>query len=131
MPATQIAPSTTETTTTRTHSFYLPGEYGSGYGFDVDLHGNVTNPASQLKYETLKATGEWEGVRYDDHGIETFTHSYRAPALYRCGCGERFYGDGDHACRCGKAYNASGQEIDRHALTCSAFAAGYDCMCFE
>ena len=131
MTATLVEPSRVEEWVERFHEFDRADMPGAGWSFPVDESGNRTNrnPASDANYaDALKGVADGTVI---DHGIRAQHHRYRNPAVYRCRCGQTFPGSGDHQCACGRWYNASGQELDPHAMECPTYAAGYDCMCGE
>jgi hypothetical protein len=86
---------------------------GASYGFPCDENGNL------IDFEKLHAAAK-ENYRKCVNGeydvepgeVVKYQWSYTKPAEGTCGCGNKVILDGDTVCgRCGRLYNASGQEL--------------------
>jgi hypothetical protein len=129
MSATLITRSGHETIVSYTRDFEWADMPGAGFGFDCDEQGVpvLRSPAAQANWDMCLAGQDAAGKLIIDHGIRRDERTVFNPATYACECGREFWGDGDTLCPCGRAYNAVGQSLDPHALTCDAYANGFEC----
>ena len=99
-------------TTSHHWSLRWPGEPGRGFGFECDSTGRILDPKCPEAVENIRKIAMGEYV-VEDHGVETFTNSYREPAWGKCDdCGaEVSLGHFTNTCDCGADYNSAGQRL--------------------
>ena len=134
MSATLLTRSSHEKIVEYQYVYERDGEPGCGYSFDCDKDGNITikdNVHWQSNYDNCVRGVDDNGQKLIDLGIRRDERTVYNPPVYQCSCGSTFVGDGDSKCECGQWYNAGGQMLDAHAMECSAYAQGFDCMCNE
>lgn len=103
-----------ETTTWYAHEFRWKRDKYSGFGFDCDKDGNMTNtnPAAIENYNAC-ISGEYDVV---DNGVQERLSSWMEPAIGICDkCGKEVRLEGGYCgaveCECGEWYNLFGQAI--------------------
>lgn len=132
MTTTLVTRSGHETIVTFTRDFEWSDCPGAGFGFPCDEQGNVVvTEGNSANWAMCLAGKSPDGVAILDRGIRRDEQVVFNPAQYRCECGATIWGEGDTKCTCGRWYNAFGQELDAHAMVCSLYAEGIDCMCGE
>lgn len=86
---------------------------GAAFGFpcngDFVVDREALNPVARANYDRLIAD-RFDG-RYAEPRREEWTRSFYEPAVGRCSCGRAVTLEGDSSCRCGREYNAVGQEL--------------------
>lgn len=87
---------------------------GSGFGFPCDSQGNVgeLNPEARKNYLAC-LTGEVNGERVRDEGIEELSHRWVSAAIGQCdACKRHIQLEGStNTCKCGADYNSFGQRL--------------------
>lgn len=93
--------------------YALPAYPGSAFSFPCDRDGYVDvaalTTAARANYVACLA-GSVDGQPVVDQGVVDYSHTYRAPAMLRCACGDEVPLDGfTNPCLCGRDYNFAGQ----------------------
>jgi hypothetical protein len=107
-----IAHAQHRTSITYSLCFDWPGSPGCGFAFPCNADGVVEQ--NGLWWARLKAcrSGTVDGKPIGPAYVERDKHTYRIPAVGRCGCGRTLDLRGfTNTCDCGRDYNCVGQEL--------------------
>lgn len=114
MPLLNIVPSRFEESTEHTHHFTYADNPNAGFAFPCKADGTPLElkPAGLANYRAC-LTGEVEGRKVRDDGVETLTHRYRVGGSGDCeDCGQRVYlGRFTNGCDCGADYGSNGERL--------------------